>query len=467
MIAVHLPLVIVTASIAFARYHTSVDPRRVAVAEKMIEWLYNLQHFGIKLGLDNIRTLLEILEQPQRQFRTIHVAGTNGKGSVSAMLDSMIAAMGRRSGLFTSPHLVRPNERIRIAGVDISDDELDRQLLAMRERIESAVADGRLEAHPSFFEVMTATALETFSKHQLDAAVLEVGLGGRLDATNAVDAEVGVIVTIGLDHLKSLGSTIEQIAAEKAGIIKEGMPLISSVLQPSAIEVIQRRCDEVGADFIAAAEEFDLIEHEDDSFDLIAADRRYRNLRCALAGPHQRQNARVAVRALEAWCGINDLPTEGEVRAGLANVRWAGRLQKIERQGRANLLVDGAHNPEGIDSVASYLESHPPEEGAVLLFGATSGKSIERLLKPLAPFFETIVIGRPPIERGVDAEEVAIIARKLFKVVEAQQETPAAFSLAEAIAGNDGTIFVTGSLYLVGEVMGLLEPNAVPGPVAL
>ena len=437
------------------------------MAEKMIEWLYNLQHFGIKLGLDNIRTLLEILEQPQRQYRTIHVAGTNGKGSVSAMLDAMLDAMGRRSGLFTSPHLVRPNERIRIAGVDISDDELDRQLLAMRERIESAVASGQLEAHPSFFEVMTATALESFREHRLDAAVLEVGLGGRLDATNAVDAEVGVIVTIGLDHVKSLGPTIEKIAAEKAGIIKEGMPLISGVLQPSAIEVIQSRCAEVGAHFISAAAEFDLVEHDDDSFDLIAPDRSYRNLRCALAGPHQRQNARVALRALEGWCGEERLPTEDEVRAGLANVRWAGRLQHIDREGRPNLLVDGAHNPEGIDSVASYLERHPPAEGAVLLFGATSGKSIERLLEPLAPYFETIVIGRPPIERGVDAEEVAVSARKLFKVVEAQAETPAAFSLAEAIAGNEGSIFVTGSLYLVGEVLGLLEPNAVPGPVAL
>ena len=434
----------------------------------MIEWLYNLQHFGIKLGLDNIRALLQLLDHPQRAFRTAHIAGTNGKGSVAAMTDALVRAAGLRSGLFTSPHLVRPNERIRIEGDPISDATLDAQLRKMRDLLEAAVADGSLEAHPSFFEVITATALDTFRDEKLDVGVLEVGLGGRLDATNAVNADVGAIVTIGYDHVKSLGPTLEKIAFEKAGIIKPGMPLISGVLQPEAIEVIRNRCDEVGAQWIAAAEAIEINHHANERFDLVADDRRYDDLRCSLRGPHQIDNARVAVLVFEQLMQRMERDVTVEiVRQGLANTDWPGRLQTIERDDAANLIVDGAHNPEGIHAIARHLQDNPPPSGAVLLFGATSGKSIDELLTPLAPFFDQVVVGRPPLERGVEPEEIAAVARNYFAEVETAGEVPEAFALAEAIAGQNGTVFVVGSLYLVGEVLGLLEPSDVPGPIAM
>jgi dihydrofolate synthase/folylpolyglutamate synthase len=435
----------------------------------MVEWLYGLQHFGIKLGLHNIRTLLDLLGHPERAYRTVHVAGTNGKGSVAAMLDAMLLASGKLSGLFTSPHLVRPNERIRLAGEDIRDDELDSRLSAMRGVIEAARADGTLEAHPSFFEVITATALETFRRHELDAAVLEVGLGGRLDATNAVDADVGVVVSIGLDHVKTLGGTIEKIAAEKAGIVKPGMPVIGGVRQPEALEVLIRTCERVGAEWIDGRERIALEWGDGGTFTLRGNHGAYPDLTVGLAGPHQVDNARIAVAAFEELMQrFGETARADAVREGLARVRWPGRLQRIDRgAGQPAILLDGAHNPEGIRCVSEYLSDHPLGDGAVLLFGATRGKSLEALLQPLSKHCRSAVIGRPPIERGLEPEEVARAAEPFFDRVVTAPDTAGALSLAHAMAGEAGVIFVTGSLYLVGEVLGLLERRPVPGPVAM
>lgn len=439
------------------------------MAEDMVGWLYGLQHFGIKLGLHNIRAMLDLLERPESSYRTVHVAGTNGKGSVVAMLDAMIAASGKRCGMFTSPHLVRPNERIRLHGDDIGDDELQRRLFAMRDLVEAAQADGTLPAHPSFFEVITATALVAFRDHTMDAAVLEVGLGGRLDATNAVAADVGVVVSIGLDHVKTLGGTIEKIAAEKAGIVKPGMPVISGVVQPEARAVLLDACEREGATLIEGRDRVGLEAGDASGFVLRGDHGTYRDLHVALAGPHQVDNARIAVAAFECLMEtFGERVEERAVRDGLAAVRWPGRLQWIDRgAGKPRLLLDGAHNREGIRCIAEYLKAHPLPSDTVLLFGATRGKSLDDLLEPLSRHCRTIVIGRPPIERGLDPQEVAAAAEPYFDVVEAAAETAAAFSLAEAIAGANGTIFVAGSLYLVGEVLGLLERREVPGPVAM
>jgi dihydrofolate synthase/folylpolyglutamate synthase len=399
----------------------------------------------------------------------VHVAGTNGKGSVAAMLDSMLVAAGKRSGLFTSPHLVRPNERIRLLGADIDDRELDSSLASMRDVIETARSDGTLAAHPSFFEVITATALEAFRRHEMDAAALEVGLGGRLDATNAVAADVGVVVSIGLDHVKTLGPTIEKIAAEKAGIVKSGMPVVSGVVQTAAREVLVEVCERAGAFFIDGRERVALERYERGGFALHGEHGTYDDLRVGLAGPHQIDNARIAVAAFECLMERFGETTQARaVREGLARVHWPGRLQWIDRDaGQPRMLLDGAHNPEGIRCVAEYLQDHPLDRNAVLLFGATSGKPLGELLKPLAGHCRTIVIGRPPVERGLDPKEVAAAAEPFFDHVEAAPDTAAALSRAEAIAGEAGTIFVTGSLYLVGEVLGLLECQQVPGPVAM
>jgi dihydrofolate synthase/folylpolyglutamate synthase len=434
----------------------------------MIEWLYGLQHFGIKLGLDNIRALLDILGHPERTYRSAHVAGTNGKGSVAAMIDSMLAASGVRSGLFTSPHLVRPHERVRIAGEEIGDEELQLRLAAMRDTVEQATADGRLATHPSFFEVITATALKTFADHGLQAASLEVGLGGRLDATNAVDADVAVIVSIDLDHTKTLGPTLERIAGEKAGIIKAGQPVICGATQPETRKVIERVCRERGATFRDGREEVGLSNAENGEFALHSAARDYPGLRCSLPGSHQLDNARIALAAFEPLMERLGLePDAAAVRAGLASVRWAGRLEWIEpRNGRPRFLVDGAHNASGMAALVSYLRGLPPPL-PVLLVGATSGKPLGDLFGPLAPLVEGVVVTRPPVERGLDPAEVARAIEPLFGPVEAVDDREEALERACALAGSERHVLVTGSLYLVGEILGLLRGERRHRPVAM
>jgi dihydrofolate synthase/folylpolyglutamate synthase len=438
------------------------------MAHETIDWLYGLQHFGIKLGLDNIRALLALLNHPERAYRCLHVAGTNGKGSVASMADAILAAAGVRSGLFTSPHLVRPNERIRIAGRDITDNDLHRLLDGMRSTIEAALARGEIENPPSFFEVITATALKAFAEGEMQAAILEVGLGGRLDATNAVNADVCVVVSIGLDHTKTLGPTIDLIAGEKAGIIKPGRPVISGVVQQRAIDVLQRICAERGAELIHARNEVRLLSEKGDRFTLATARRTYRGLRSALPGRHQIDNARVALAGAELLAEKIGVALDGEaVRTGLASVRWGGRLEWIEpANGWPRLLVDGAHNPAGVSAVASYLRARQGRK-PVLMFGATSGKPLESLLGPLAGLVEGVVFTRPPVERGLDPQEVAAAAEGLFQPIEAVPDPGEALRRAALMAGDDRYVLVTGSLYLVGEVLGFLMPEEVPGPIAM
>jgi dihydrofolate synthase/folylpolyglutamate synthase len=433
-----------------------------------VEWLYALQHFGIKLGLDNIRALLRELGHPEKALKCVHVAGTNGKGSVAAMIDAMLESSGVRSGLFTSPHLVRPNERIRIAGEDIDSDELHRRLDGMRTMIADAKEGGRLETQPSFFEVVTATALHAFEQHGLEAAVLEVGLGGRLDATNAVAADVGVIVSIALDHTKTLGPTIEKIAVEKAGIIKPGMPVVSGVVQQRAIDVIRQTCDRRGARWIDARLEVKLVHETPSSFSLATARAAYRDLRPALVGRHQIDNTRVAIAAFELLMERMGHEVDPEaVRQGLATMRWPGRLEWVAPDdGLAPMLFDSAHNPAGVDALARHLVDERRGK-AVLLFGATTGKPLERLIDPLLPFVEAAVITRPPVPRGLDPEEVAELVRSRIDAVSVAAEPRAALEVARGLAGADGYVLVTGSLYLVGHVLGLLTPEEVPGPVAM
>jgi dihydrofolate synthase/folylpolyglutamate synthase len=436
--------------------------------EGTIQWLYDLRNVGVKLGLDNIRALLEILGHPETAFHSLHIAGTNGKGSVAAMVDAMLAASGVPSGMFSSPHLVRPNERIRLEGHDIADAELDRQLTRVRDTIDAAMRDGRLDVHPSFFEVITATALQAFRDHRHRVAVLEVGLGGRLDATNAVATDVSVVVSLALDHTKTLGGTLDLIAREKAGIVKPGVPLVSGVVQQCGVDVLRQTCAERGAEFVDARLAVRLVEDAGDRVTFETVRARYPDIRLSLAGRYQVENARVALAAFERLGErVGFEPQPEAVRAGLAAVRWPGRLQRIEAaDGGPSLLLDAAHNPAGLRTLVDHLRAEPVPR-AVLLFGATSGKPIERLLGPLAEFADVAVLTCPSVARGLDPEEISTVARQCFATVENVAEPAAALARARELAGSQGCVLVTGSLYLVGEISGLLTGRPVPGPVSM
>ena len=413
-----------------------------------VAWLYDLQSHGVKLGLEGIRTLLAILDHPDRAFLSVLVGGTNGKGSVASMLDAMLDAGGHRAGLYTSPHLVRPNERIRIAGQDIATPDLHRALDTVREACRRALADGALEAHPSFFEVMTATAFCAFRSARVSAAVLEVGLGGRLDATNAIEPLVSAIVTVDLDHVGTLGATVEEIALEKAGIARRGRSLVSGVTQTAAAAVVRERCDEVGARFV---------------------DARHAHLpsgvRLSLDGAHQRHNARVAVVAFEEFARAIGLHAPSrEIRRGLETARWSGRLQVVP--GSPSILLDGAHNVAGAEALGAHLALRGGPK-PVLLFGAMADKDISGILAPLAPHVASVVATQPPVLRAAESGVVAAEARALGLPAGAESDATQAFEKARALAGPGGVVLVAGSLYLVGAVLGALEGGAPPGPVSM
>jgi len=405
---------------------------------------------------------------PESAYRSVLIAGTNGKGSVAAMLHSMLESSGIEAGMFTSPHLVRPNERIRVGDADISDDDLKRLLTLMRTRIEAGVEDGGLEFHPSFFEVVTATALETFRERGVRAALLEVGLGGRLDATNAVDGDLSVIVSIDLDHTKTLGPTLELIAGEKAGIIKPGKPVISGVERPRAVSVLQQVCRERGSPLIDARAVARLAAEDRGSFTLETDRARYPGLRLSLEGRHQIDNARVALATFEPLAErLGFEPDPEAVREGLASVRWTGRLQWLpETAQRPRMLFDGAHNPAGTQTLAAYVGGLP-DPAPVVLFGAMTGKLLPSMLDVIGPLAHTLVITRPDVNRSADPDEIATIARERTDRVEVVPDPARALERAGEIAGGERFVLVTGSLYLVGEILGLLEERAVPGPVSM
>ena len=413
-----------------------------------VAWLYDLQSHGIKLGLDGIRTLLALLDHPDRATPSVLVGGTNGKGSVAAMLDAMLTASGLRTGLYTSPHLVRPNERIRIMGEDVATPELHRVLEVVRDACERGLDAGSLAEHPSFFEVMTAAALCAFRDVGLDAAVLEVGLGGRLDATNATEPLVSVIVTVSLDHVGTLGTTLEAIALEKAGIARAGRPLVSGVVQRDVVAVLRARCDGSGATFLDARKT-----------------QLPSGVRLTLDGDHQRANARVAVAAFEAFSrAIERAPDPRAVRHGLETTRWPGRMQLIP--GAPSILLDGAHNEAGAEALAAHLALRGGPK-PVLLFAAMADKDIAGILAPLVPHIASVVAAQPAVLRAAESRDVAAAARSLGLPAEAEAETARALEKARALAGPGGLVLVAGSLYLVGEVVAVLEGGTPPGPVSM
>lgn len=418
------------------------------MTSERISWLYGLQSHGVKLGLDGIRALLALLDHPERSYPVVLVGGTNGKGSVAAMLDAMLGASGRRTGLYTSPHLVRPNERIRIDGADIDDSGLDRALDVVRAACQRGLAEGTLVEHPSFFEVTTAAALWAFAEAKVDAAVLEVGLGGRLDATNATEPLVSAVVTIGLDHVGTLGATHAAIAGEKAGIVRAGRPLVSGVAHPEALAVLRQRCDEAGATFVDAR-----------------ATPLPSGTRLALDGTHQRANARVAAAAFHAFSGAIGQPADPRaIRHGLESARWPGRLQLVS--GSPSILLDGAHNADAAEALAAHLALRGGPK-PVLLFAAMADKDAAGILAPLSPHIASVVTTKPDVLRAADSRDLAAVARTLGLPAGAEADPARALEMARALAGPGGIVLVAGSLYLVGAVAALLAGGAAPGPVSM
>ncbi len=386
----------------------------MAAAFPALDWLYSTQLFGIKLGLDSMHRLVNALNLPAQ--RIIHVAGTNGKGSTCAMMASIAQAAGLKVGLFTSPHLISFCERIRVNGRMISEAEVTTGL----NRIRTLVADW--EPHPTFFEITTALALAHFAEQQVDLIVLETGMGGRLDATNVVLPLVSVITPISLDHQQWLGQTLREIAGEKAGIIKPGVPVVSAPQTPEAAAVLLSRGP---VQFVTD---------------------RYQATELALAGDHQQSNAAVAVAALTA-AGYAFPPEM--VAQGLAHTHWPARFQRVGD----SLVIDGAHNPAGAAVLAHTWQEHFPNRQAHLIFGAVAAKDVRKVLEILRPHVASISFITLQSPRAMPATELQSIWQELAPAIPVRPTE----SLASALRTVPHPTLVTGSLYLCGETLALLE----------
>ena len=402
-----------------------------------VEFLFSLERFGMKFGLANIAGLCAALGHPETAFPSIIVAGTNGKGSVTAMVDTALRAAGHRSARYTSPHLVRIEERFVIDGREVTPDALESAALRVQRAAEDLVASGAFDALPTFFECTTAAAFLLFRDAGVDVAVLEVGLGGRLDATNVVTPIAAAIVSIDFDHQAQLGTTLTSIAAEKAGVIKPGIPVIAGPLPPEAMAVVERVCDERQARLIRTDVDPALAAH-------VAA------LPLALPGDHQRANAAVAMKLLDVLDAdrAHGLRVSGEaIRTGLTTASWPGRLETFDRSG-CRIVLDAAHNPGGARALAAYLRETEPE-GVTLVFGVMQDKAIDEMLRALAPAASAVVCTTASSPRAVAASDLAQRAAHLGLRVEAVEDPIAAVRRACA---SKRTVVVAGSIFLIGPV---------------
>jgi dihydrofolate synthase/folylpolyglutamate synthase len=392
---------------------------------------------AMKLGLENIRKLLAALGNPETNYLKVQVAGTNGKGSVCAFLDSICREAGIEVGVFTSPHLVSITERVRINGVDISDEEFARIATLVRETSESLVAKCELETVPTYFEQVTAIALVAFAEAKVNLAILETGLGGRYDATTAANAEIAAITRIDLDHQEYLGETLKEIAGEKAAIIRPGSGVVVCDQSRIAMKVILGRCADVGVKPRLTTEFLG------QGFGLPAL---------GLEGKHQTENAQVAILLAYTIRDFFDI-TDEAVTAGLEKAKHPGRL---EYQGR--YLFDGAHNIGGAKALREYLDEFVAQP-LTMIFGAMKDKEVSEIAKILFPKAANIILTQPDNSRAMPADEIAAASKDLINADRCFLTGTVSDAIAKAneITGDDSIVLITGSLYLVGEAKRILR----------
>jgi dihydrofolate synthase/folylpolyglutamate synthase len=425
------------------------------------EFLFGLRRFGWRLGLETVERLLVLLDHPHTQMPSIHIGGTNGKGSTAAMLNSILQAAGYRTGLYTSPHLLDFTERIRVNGVPIPEPEVTRLTARLKDLCSAHFAHQPIPnppsdrlPHPTFFELTTAMAFLHFARQAVEAAVIEVGLGGRFDATNVVIPQVAVVTNVSLEHQEYLGRTLSGIATEKAGIIKANVPVVTAT-RGECYEVIRRTAADRGSPLVNIHEAYKCIIHESglvaQTLDLTGPGRRYEALRIPLAGRHQAENAMTAIAAAEVLEGLGFRLGEEAIRRGLTQARWPGRLQIFSD--RPRIILDGAHNPAGAQALAAFLMEHRSElNQLIMVFGVLKDKDWEAMLAPLGPLADQTILTHPPADRGADPRDLLMADRYCSKV-EISTGPGEGLALARTMARPQDTILVTGSLYTVAAVL--------------
>ncbi len=435
-------------------------------------FLDNLQFFKIKLGLESMRQFLDSVGNPHRGLRFMHVAGTNGKGSVSTTLRTILTKAGYKVGLYTSPHLSCVRERFRIDGRFISEEAFARQASVIREALG--------ERQITYFEFATALALLWFAEEQVDVAILEVGMGGRLDATNVITPLVSVITNVSMDHEQYLGNTLAAVAFEKAGVIKPGIPVVAGVAVDESLAVVAQVCQERQAPLFLLGREFDVLRGPEGSWEYRGIDHSHSlaGLQCRLKGGYQIGNAAVALAALETIS--ETLPVSGEaIRQGLLSVAWPGRLEyfcladgkPVECPAEATAhapslrryLLDGAHNPAGVESLRDALVGEFRYDRLILVWACMGDKDVAATLTTIAPLADRIIFTRPESERSATPEQLtAILAEEERSKAQGAPTVAEALILAADLAHSGDLICVAGSLYLVGAARKILLGEVAP-----
>lgn len=436
-------------------------------------YLGSLTRFGMKPGLERIQKILARLGSPERTFPAVHVGGTNGKGSIASLVAAALRVSGYRVGLYTSPHLIRYNERIQVDGLAIDD----RRLAELMEHVAAVAAEVKNEtgSDPTEFEVGTATAFLHFRSSAVDLAVIEVGLGGRLDSTNVVDSRVIALGPIALDHMAVLGPDVASIAKEKAGIFRPGVPVVSAPQPAGAAEVIHQAAQACGADLYTVRERetdaapSDMATYRVGAWGLAGGEadvatpwRSYPDLRVGLVGRHQLENAAVAVTVLDAL-DAQGFPVKSEaVYEGIQKARWPGRLELLP--GRPSILLDGVHNEGGARALAGSLERLLEGRKPVFVMAIMGERDPASVLGPILPFAQEVYFTKPRSSRTAPTEtsELVRVARQLGCEAEGIDFAYDALAAACAKAGPDGLVCVCGSLYLVGEIHALIEEGKDP-----
>jgi len=416
--------------------------------KKCLETMYGLRRFGIKLGLGTIQNILTGLDNPQKNFRSIHVAGTNGKGSVASTLAGIIKAAGYKVGLYTSPHLIRFNERIRINNRPI----FNKDVVSAYEAIKSAHSGKR---EPTFFEFTTAMAFYEFGRQNVDWAVIETGMGGRLDATNAITPALSIITNISLEHREYLGNTLRGIAAEKAGIIKRHKPVITGIKQPKALAVVEETAQKRSAPLFIFGRQFKAKRQKTGGFFYDGIDQALHDVQSVLPGDHQIDNTALALASVEILNRKHTAITPRHIRDGLAHTHWPGRLEIVCQ--KPLIILDGAHNLMAARNLGRYLARNLGDRKLTMVIGILDDKPYASMLKSMLAACNRVILTRAKINRALDPEILYALTKPAVSDAAIIADVDRAVAYAVKSAKSDEAICVAGSLYVVGEAMGALQ----------
>ncbi len=420
-----------------------------------LQTLFGLRRFGIKLGLATIRRMLAGLGDPQRRYPTVHIAGTNGKGSVASSLATILMEAGYRVGLYTSPHLVRFNERIQVNGKPIADAEI----LRLHRRVRRVVPPGR---EPTFFEFTTAMAFDAFAAAQVEWAVIETGMGGRMDATNVITPELSIVTNISLEHREYLGATIPLIASEKAGIVKRRRPVVTGIRQASAWTVLLGAARKRSAPVYRLGRDFKFRRTGGGQFTYRGIHNVWTGMASGLAGDYQTINAAMVLAACELLIPKAPRLTIEHIRQGLLTTRWPGRLEIVCQ--RPLVMLDGAHNLDAARQLARHLRTHFTGRSITMVLGILDDKPYPAMLKLLAPLADRVIATQAQTGRALPAEKIAAGVKGLIRNVCVIRNVGDALAHAMQSAGPESVVLAAGSLYVVGEAKAALERQTVqPG----